>query len=80
MVLGEPPIPRKPELIQASLISTHALPLSVVMDYIEQQIGTGVTLLGIQPNLTSPDKNLSYEDLAYLNRNLQSLSQILRDR
>ena len=50
------------------------------MDYIEQEIGTGVTLLGIQPDLTGTDKDLSYEDMAYLNRNLQSLSQIFRDR
>jgi hydrogenase 3 maturation protease len=69
-----------PEQIPAHLISTHVLPLSVVMEYVEQQIGTGVTLLGIQPDLTGPDKDLSDEDLTYLNRNLQSLSQILRDR
>jgi len=70
----------EPEQVQAGLISTHVLPLSVVMDYIEQEISTGVTLLGIQPDLTGTDKDLSYEDMAYLNRNLQSLSQIFRDR
>ena len=69
-----------PERIQASLISTHVLPLSVVMDYIEREAGTGVTLLGIQPDLTGPEKDLSAEDLAYLGQNLLSLSQILRDR
>ena len=69
-----------PERIQASLISTHVLPLSVVMDYIEREAGTGVTLLGIQPDLTGPKKDLSAEDLAYLGQNLLSLSQILRDR
>jgi hydrogenase 3 maturation protease len=70
----------EPERIRASLITTHVLPLSVVMDYIERETGAGVTLLGIQPDLTGPDKDLSEEDLAYLGRNLQSLSQILRDR
>jgi hydrogenase 3 maturation protease len=70
----------EPERIQASLISTHVLPLSVVMDYIERETGTGVTLLGIQPDLTGPEKGLSAEDLAYLGQNLLSLSQILRDR
>ena len=70
----------EPEQVQASLISTHGLPLSVVMDYIEQEISTGVTLLGIQPDLTGTDNGLSDEDLAYLDQNLQSLSQILRDR
>jgi hydrogenase 3 maturation protease len=70
----------EPERIQASLISTHVLPLSVVMDYIERETGTGVTLLGIQPDLTGPEKGLSAEDLAYLGQNLLLLSQILRDR
>ena len=70
----------EPERIQASLITTHVLPLSVVMDYVEREIGAGVTLLGIQPDLTGADKDLSDEDLMYLGRNLLSLSQILRDR
>ena len=70
----------EPERIQVSLISTHVLPLSVVMDYVEREIGAGVTLLGIQPDLTGADKDLSDDDLEYLERNLLSLSQILRDR
>jgi hydrogenase 3 maturation protease len=68
------------EQIHASLLSTHVLPLSVVMDYVEREFGTGVTLLGIQPDLTGADKDLSDDDLAYLGRNLRLLSQILRDR
>jgi hydrogenase 3 maturation protease len=68
------------ERIQASLLSTHVLPLPVVMDYIEREIGTGVTLLGIQPDLTEADKDLSDEDRKYLNYNLQVLSEILRNR
>jgi hydrogenase 3 maturation protease len=70
----------EPERIQARLISTHILPLSVVMDYIEHEIGAGVTLLGIQPDLTGADKDLSAEDLEYLGRNLLLISQIFRDR
>jgi hydrogenase 3 maturation protease len=66
--------------IHATLISTHVLPLSVVMEYISHQIGTGVTLLGIQPDLTGPDKDLSAEDRAYLEQNLRQLLQMLRDR
>jgi hydrogenase 3 maturation protease len=69
-----------PEHIQASLFSTHALPLSVVMDYVEREIGTGVTLLGIQPDRTHPEKDLSDEDREFLNRNLRVLSDILRER
>jgi hydrogenase 3 maturation protease len=70
----------EPERIHAGVISTHVLPLSVVMDYVERETGTGVTLLGIQPDLTGPDKDLSEEDMAYLGRNLALVSQIFRDR
>jgi hydrogenase 3 maturation protease len=70
----------EPERVQATLISTHVLPLTVVMDYVERETGAGVTLLGIQPNLTGADRDLSDQDLAYLDRNLQLLSQVIRDR
>ncbi len=70
----------EPERTHASLISTHVLPLSVVMDYVERESGAGVTLLGIQPDLTGADKDLSEENLAYLGRNLRLLSQIFRNR
>jgi hydrogenase 3 maturation protease len=70
----------EPEKIQASLLSTHILPLSVVMDYLERETGARVTLMGIQPDLTGFDKDLSSDDRAFLERNLQMLSQILRDR
>jgi hydrogenase 3 maturation protease len=70
----------EPGRIQASLISTHALPLSVVMNYIEREISAGVTLLGIQPDLTGADKDLSAEDMAYLGRNLLLLSEMFRGR
>ena len=56
----------------------HILPLSVVMDYVERESGTGVTLLGIQPDLREPDKDLSDEDRVYLSQNLQVLFRILR--
>ncbi|MDD4137201.1 MAG: hydrogenase 3 maturation endopeptidase HyCI [Methanoregula sp.] len=69
-----------PKEIRAGLFSTHALPLPVVMDYIAHEIGTGVTLLGIQPDSTHPENDLSGEDQGYLDRNLLLLSAILRDR
>jgi len=68
----------EPEGIRADLISTHVLPLTVVMDYVERESGTGVTLLGIQPDLREPDKDLSDEDRVYLSQNLQVLFRILR--
>ena len=69
-----------PRNMQADLFSTHVLPLSVVMDYVEQEIGSGVTLLGIQPDSTNPENGLSEEDLVYLERNLQILSDVLQNR
>ena len=69
-----------PGLVRARLISTHTLPLSVVMEYIGKETGAGVTLLGIQPDISDPGKDLSEEDRAYLDRNLRQVSAILRDR
>ena len=69
-----------PEHIDASLITTHALPLTVVMEYVEREIGTGVTLLGIQPDLAGTQRDLSDQDLAYLDRNLQRVCRVIRDR
>ena len=68
-----------PEQIQASLVSTHVLPLSVVMEYVRQETGAGVTLLGIQPD-PGPDNDLSEADRDFLKRNLEMLLQVLRDR
>lgn len=69
-----------PERIPATLLTTHVLPLSVVMDYVEREIGAGVTLLGIQPDLSGAENDLSEKGMALLNTNLRALSQILRDR
>jgi hydrogenase 3 maturation protease len=68
------------EQIPATLVSTHVLPLSVVMEYVERETGAGVTLLGIQPNLSGAERDLTDQDLAYLDRNLGLLSQVIRDR
>ncbi|MFA5266961.1 MAG: hydrogenase maturation protease [Methanoregula sp.] len=70
----------EPEQIHASPLSTHVLPLSVVMEYVGRETGAGITLLGIQPDLSGTDKDLLDEDLANLDRNLRLLSRILRDR
>ncbi len=70
----------EPDRIHASLISTHVLPLTVVMEYVEQETGGAVTLLGIQPDLSGTEKDLSKEDLAYFGQNLELLAQIVRDR
>jgi len=40
----------EPEGIHATLFSTHALPLSVVMEFLEKDAHTRVTLIGIEPD------------------------------
>jgi hydrogenase 3 maturation protease len=70
----------EPDQIQANLMSTHALPLTVVMEYSGRETGAGVTLIGIQPDVTGPDRELSGPDMAYLEQNIQELIRILRDR
>lgn len=70
----------KPGRIQANLISTHVLPLSAIMKFIEQDSKTRVTLLGIQPDLSEPGKRLSDIDQNFFNHNLLTLSAIFRDR
>jgi hydrogenase 3 maturation protease len=69
----------KPGKILAGLLSTHVLPLSVVMGYIEQDLKTSVTLLGIQPDLSRSDLGPVDGAPEYLDRNLASLSRVLKD-
>ncbi len=69
-----------PERVGANLVTTHVLPLTVVIEYVEKETGSPSTLLGIQPDLSRPDKNLDEEDLAFLRRNLGDLAEILRNR
>jgi hydrogenase 3 maturation protease len=68
------------QTIPAGLFSTHVLPLSVVMEFLAQETGTGVTLLGIQPDRSEPDKGLSGSDEELFHRNLDILSDVLREK
>ncbi|AGB01225.1 hydrogenase 3 maturation endopeptidase HyCI [Methanoregula formicica] len=70
----------EPGRVRAGLFSTHALPLPVVMEYIERDIGIPVTLLGIQPGSSGAGDSLTGKDRAYLKENLRQLSEALRDR
>jgi hydrogenase 3 maturation protease len=69
-----------PGKLQANLVSTHVLPLSAVMKFIAHDSKTRVTLLGIQPDMSVPDKGLADKDREFLQQNLQYLFGILRDR
>ena len=68
----------EPEMAQANLFSSHILPLSVVMEFIAEDTGSAVTLLGIQPDIMRPDQVLSGGGLELLHRNLSALEDILR--
>ena len=50
------------------------------MKFIAHDAKTRVTLLGIQPDMTVPDKGLAKEDQEFLKQNLNYLSEVLRDR
>ncbi|MCX6689283.1 MAG: hydrogenase 3 maturation endopeptidase HyCI [Methanoregula sp.] len=67
-----------PERIPAGHFSTHALPLSAVMEFIEKDTGANVTLVGIQPDLSRDELGPDGRDL--LHRNLVELVGVLRER
>ena len=68
-----------PDQISASLLSTHVLPLSVVMEFIETDSQTKVILLGIQPDMNNPEHGLSGEEEEFMTENIHALSGLLRD-
>ena len=67
----------EPKEIRANLLSTHALPLSVVMEFLEKDAGARVTLVGIQPDLEAREFSPSGPEQAGLTRLLVSLFHAL---
>jgi len=67
------------ETIGAGLLSTHALPLSIVIEYLEKETGATVTLLGIQPVINSSPSREPIEDQELLAGFIADLTDILRD-
>lgn len=67
-----------PERIPKRHFSTHALPLSAVMEFLERDTGAKVTLIGIQPDVSRDEMSSDGQDL--LSRNLGELVRILRER
>ena len=65
-----------PGTIAASSLSTHALPLSVVMEFIEQDSKAQVTLVGIQPDMTG---GLASNEQDYFTADFAGLLGTLRD-
>ncbi|HTY15945.1 MAG TPA: hydrogenase maturation protease [Methanoregulaceae archaeon] len=68
----------KPEETRATLVASHVIPLSVVMDFIRYDMGAGVTLLGIQPDLTRTNRAMSLSGQARFLGNLSVLKETLR--
>jgi len=72
--------PVEPDRVRVSLVSTHVLPLTVLMEYVGRETKAGVTLLGVQPDVSGAVRDLSGPDMTYLDQNLEVLCRILRDR
>jgi len=68
-----------PETSNAGTFSTHALPLSVVMEYLEKETGAGVTLLGIQPDREELHHGASTRERELLAKFVTDLAGVLRD-
>jgi len=66
--------------IGTDLVSTHVLPLSVIMKFVAQDTGAKVTLLGIQPDLGRPERDMSGPARETLEKNLEILADALRER
>ncbi len=67
----------QPEEIAANLLSTHALPLSVVMEFLEKDTGARVLLIGIQPDLAATGFSPAGSEQAGLTRLLVSIFHVL---
>jgi hydrogenase 3 maturation protease len=67
----------EPGKIRARLFSTHALPLSSVMEFIAEDLKTVVTLVGIQPENTIKCDDLSDREKAGMSRLLIIIKSIL---
>ena len=63
--------------IRGSRLSTHALPLSLVIRYLESDLGIRVTLVGIQPDLTANAAAPTAAEVAGLTRVVATLHRLL---
>ena len=43
-----------PAQVRGQRFSTHAMPLSIVIEYLEKELGATVVLVGVQPDETAP--------------------------
>ena len=66
-----------PDKIRANLLSTHALPLTVVMEFLAKDTGARVVLVGMQPDLRVRALAPAGAEEAGLTRLLASLFHVL---
>jgi len=67
----------RPSRIEANLVSTHVLPLTVLMDFIAKDTGAKVTLLGIQPVIPGESTGQGIFAKEILDRNLAEVLRAL---
>jgi hydrogenase 3 maturation protease len=65
------------EAIQSTSFGTHGLPLSVVADYLSQEIGCSISVIGIQPTSLAFGETLSPQVSAAVGETLQALRDCL---
>lgn len=68
-----------PGTVRASLFSSHALPLPVVMDYLKTETGATVILLGIQPDLTKVHDDLPAAEDDLVAGAMKDLARVLQN-
>jgi hydrogenase 3 maturation protease len=67
----------EPEGIHATLFSTHVLPLSLVMEFLEKDAHTRVTLIGIEPDTASTAEKPTAGEQEGLDRLVAAINRIL---
>jgi hydrogenase 3 maturation protease len=67
----------EPGDVPANLVSTHALPLPVVMEYLAEETGAQVTLIGIQPDFTHAGAELSREESMGVDRIVAAITRAI---
>jgi hydrogenase 3 maturation protease len=67
----------EPEGIHATLFSTHVLPLSLVMEFLEKDAHTRVTLIGIEPETLSRGTEPTLGEREGIDHLLSALKRVL---
>lgn len=67
----------EPEGIHATLFSSHVLPLSLVMEFLEKDAHTRVTLIGIEPDTHSRDSEPTPGEQEGLEHLLGAVNRVL---